>query len=84
MMPKVVVSFHLRLTCLGYDNCCSFLEYFCILVLAFELVEYALESASDELVKSTFEPNRIRSLDLSKSLRKSLYAFESDLDSSGF
>jgi hypothetical protein len=70
MVPKVVVPFHLRLTRLGNDNCCSFLKDFCILVLAFELVEYTLEPASDELVESLFEPDWIGSLDLSEPLRQ--------------
>jgi hypothetical protein len=69
MVPKVVVPFHLRLTRLGNDNCCSFLKDFCILVLAFELVEGASEPASDELVKALFETNGIGSLDLREPLR---------------
>jgi hypothetical protein len=70
MVPKVVVPFHLRLTRLGNDNCCSFLEDFCILILPFELVKGASEPVSDELVKSLFETNGIGSLDLREPLRQ--------------
>jgi hypothetical protein len=83
MVPEVVVPFDFRLTRFGNDNCCSFLEDFCILVLAFELVERASEPVSDELVKSLFESNGIRSLNLRPPLWKCLDAFESDLNSSG-
>jgi hypothetical protein len=58
-MPEIVIPFDLRLTRLGNDNCCSFLEYFCILVLLFELIKGIFEPVSDELVKTLFKFNWI-------------------------